>query len=190
MSTTRTIPLLAGRFEAQVSALHVGPTTPRRAHGRLDLGGGQANLQDEITNPTQSITLPGWFQTKTGNPNNVDTAMNNYDGQVILLPMFDGTCKNQPSGSTLNSCPSSDTGTGNTTWYHIPYLYAFLLDHAYIQGNNFPACNSAPGSPATGGNGKFGCLKGWFVSEAISGQVGSLGPGIPPGAAMAIQLIK
>jgi hypothetical protein len=158
--------------------------------GWLDLGSG--TLADQISSPVTTMTLPGWFQTQTGDNNSVDTAMNKYDNQIILLPMFDGTCKNKPSGSSLSSCPSSDSGTGNTTWYHVPYLYSFLLSHAYIQGNNntFSECDGPPGSPATGGNGKFGCLKGWFVSESITGQVGSFVPGTPPGTVMGVQLIK
>jgi hypothetical protein len=159
--------------------------------GWLDLGGGQQNLEDEITNPTTTITVPGWFQTKTGNANNVDTALNTlYDGKQILLPLFDGTCKNQPGGPSLSSCANVGTGTGNTTWYHIPYLDAFLLGHAYIQGNNFPDCNSDPGQPYVGGNGKTGCLKGWFVKGALSGTVTGIDSGTPAAAVLGVQLIK
>ena len=132
-----------------------------------------------------------WIQTSAGNPNDtkVETAVNSYDGQTVLIPLFDGTCKNQPSSGALSAC-TSGAGVGNNTWYHIPQFQGFHLDHAYVQGNNFPACNSAPGGPPVGGNGSNGCLKGWFTNPALTGQV-HIGP-VQPGTSqpLGVTLIK
>jgi Flp pilus assembly protein TadG len=158
------------------------------AVGWLDLGSG--TLAQQISSPTtQTFTLPTWLQTNPGNPNtsDVQSALNKYDGQVVLLPMFDGTCKNEPSGTSLSDC--SSPGVGNNTWYHIPQFTGFLLDQAYTSGNNFPACNSAPGGPPAGGNGSNGCLKGWFVSRITSGEVVA-GGGSSANPALGVQLIK
>jgi Flp pilus assembly protein TadG len=158
------------------------------AVGWLDLGSG--TLSDQISSPTtQTFTLPTWLPTNPGNPNSLDvqSALNKYDGQVVLLPMFDGTCKDEPSGTSLSDC--SSPGVGNNTWYHIPQFTGFLLDHAYTSGNNFPACNSAPGGPPAGGNGSNGCLKGWFVSRITSGEVVA-GGGNSGNPALGVQLIK
>ena len=170
--------------EAIVPLCKTGPGSV----GWLDLGG-SSTLAGQITTPsTQTFTLPLWLlQTKTGDANSVDTAMNAYDGQIILLPMFDGTCKTEPSSTDLTACTTP--GVGNNTYYHIPQFTGFLLDHAYIAGNNFPACNSSPGAPAVGGNGSTGCLKGWFVKRIESGQVVSGSSSNGP-AAMGVQLIK
>ncbi len=169
--------------EAIVPLCKTGPGSV----GWLDLGG-SSTLAGQITTPsTASFTLPLWLQTKTGDANSVDTAMNAYDGQMILLPMFDGTCKTEPSSTDLTACTTP--GVGNNTYYHIPQFTGFLLDHAYIQGNNFPACNSTPGAPAVGGNGSTGCLKGWFVKRIESGEVVAGSTSNGP-AAMGVQLIK
>lgn len=159
------------------------------AVGWLDLGGG-GNLEDQIITPNPGpFDLPTWLQTKPGNMNNVDAAMNTYDGQIILIPMFDGTCKDKPTGLALTDC-TAGAGVGNNTWYHIPQFTAFLLDHAYIQGNNHPECNSSPGSPFVGGKGSTSCLKGWFIKYITQGPVVPGGGGSQDPSAMGIQLIK
>ena len=87
---------------------------------------GVGNLEDQIITPNPGpFDLPTWLQTKPGNMNNVDAAMNTYDGQIILIPMFDGTCKDKPTGLALTDC-TAGAGVGNNTWYHIrssPHSY-------------------------------------------------------------------
>jgi Putative Flp pilus-assembly TadE/G-like len=132
-----------------------------------------------------------WIQTTSGNPNDtkVQNAVDSYDGQTVLIPLFDGTCKTQPSGPTLAAC-TTGAGVGNNTWYHIPQFQGFHLYQAYIQGNNFPACNAAPGRPLAGGNGGNGCLKGWFTNPAENGKI-HIGP-VQPGTSqpLGVNLIK
>lgn len=161
-------------------------TTDAGSVGWLDLGPG--NLSQEITNPTnRAFDLPVWLQTQTGNSNAVETAMNGYAGEVILIPMFDGTCKVQPSGTNLSDCPNGQEGVGNNTWYHVPKFTGFFLDHAYIAGNNRPDCANPPGSPTMGGNGAISCMKGWFVRFITQGPVVA-GGGTDATSAIGVQL--
>lgn len=133
--------------------------------GWLDFGCG-GTLIDNITNPcVTNLSFPSWEQTKPGNQNNVESAINAYEGKTVWLPLFDGTCKQDPGGTSLSDCPAGQQGVGNNTWYHIPTFVGFHLDQAYIQGSNNAACNSAPGAPPVDGNGSNGCLKGWFTKQ-------------------------
>lgn len=158
--------------------------------GWLDLGPG--NLADEIVTPTnQAFDLPVWLQTQTGNVNAVEDEINdNYADSVILIPMFDGTCRIQPSGTALTDCPAGQEGVGNNSWYHIPKFTGFWLSQAHIQGSNTAACNQAPGSPFVGGNGSVSCMKGWFVRFITQGPVSAGTPGPSDPSAIGVQLIK
>jgi hypothetical protein len=158
--------------------------------GYLDLGSG--NLATQIVTPTnKAFSLPTWIQTQTGNVNAVESAINdNYADTVVLIPMFDGTCRVQPTGLALTDCPNGQEGVGNNSWYHIPKFTGFWLERAYIQGNNTSACNTPPGSPFVGGNGSTACLKGWFVRFITQGPVGPGSPGPNDPSAIGIQLIK
>jgi hypothetical protein len=176
-----------GNFEAIVPGCKVGPG----GVGWIDMGCG-GNLKQEVANPcNQALSIPTWLQTNPGNPNSVDSAMNSHDGQIILLPLFDGTCRSIPSSGLLGDC--TDPGNGNNLYYHIPWFAGFLLDHAYIQGDNSVPCNSAPGitvTPPSGGNGGTSCIKGWFVRYITQGPVGAFNPNTDQGAALGVQLIR
>jgi hypothetical protein len=144
--------------------------------GWVQLPGCSSNLADEIYPPcTTGFAIPGWLQTNPGNSNSgqVQTAINQYDGQIILVPMFDATCRSIPTSGLPADC--TDPGNGTNLYYHIPQVAPFLLDHAYINGNP-PNCNEAPGHPLVGGNGKTSCFKGWFVNEMLTGEVGQFVP--------------
>lgn len=158
--------------------------------GWLDLGPG--NLAQEIVTPTnKAFDLPVWLQTQTGNVNSVESEINdNYADEVVLIPMFDGTCRVQPAGTALSDCPNGQEGVGNNSWYHIPKFTGFWLEGAYVQGNNTQQCNSAPGSPFVGGNGSVSCMKGWFVRFITTGPVSSGGVGSTDPSAIGVQLIK
>jgi hypothetical protein len=114
--------------------------------------------------------------------------LNGYKGQVVSIPMFDGICKSQPSGTALSAC-TNPGAYGKNTWYHIPYFTSFLLDQAYTSGNNSVVCNSGPGSPPVGGNGSNGCLKGWWVKVVGEGQVSQYIGGLA-NPNLGVQLIK
>ncbi len=139
--------------------------------GWLDMGCG-GNLEDEIVNPCNGpFDIPTWFHTSSGNVNAVESAINDkYQGKLMLVPMFDATCRDVPSTGLPADC--TDPGNGNNLYYHIPRFADFLLDEAYIQGDNNAECNSAPGTPFIGGNGGTSCFKGWFVRYIMQGTVG------------------
>jgi hypothetical protein len=154
--------------ESIVPLCNTGPG----AVGWIDLPGCSGNLSSQIWPPCGSgFTTPTWLHTNPGNMNNVENVINDhYAGTIVLIPLYDVTCRDVPSTGSPSDC--TDPGNGNNLYYHIPQVAPFLLDHAYIQGNNNPECNSGDGSPYVGGNGKTGCFKGWFVNEMLTGQIG------------------
>ena len=181
-------PLVAGN-EAILPLCKLSPG----AIGWLDLGPG--NLAQEISTPRGAIQIPAWVQTQPGNPNSVENELNAYIGDTVLIPLFDGTCRSNPgAGSAI--CPTADQGVdptagGNNTWYHIPYLAAFVLDRAYVQGANVNSCASAPGQPTVNPSSPdfLGCLKGWFVDYLYPGDVDPTAT-IDDATVVSVQLIK
>ena len=175
-----------GKYEAIVPLCKVGPG----GVGWLDMGCG-GTLKQQISNPcNQAFNIPTWLQTSPGNPNSVDSEMNRYDGKVVLVPLFDGTCRSVPTSGLLPDC--TNPGNGSNLYFHITTFAGFYLDHAYIQGSNKTECNSAPGitvTPPAGGNGGTSCLKGWFVRYVTVGPVGAFNPGSDNGNALGVQLI-
>lgn len=146
--------------------------------------GGKSELADSIENPNNpAIPVPTWLQVaETGNPNSkpVEDAVRTWDGQVVLIPQFDGTCETAPTGVDLAGC-TSPGGHGSTQWYHLPQFAAFQFcggtpnwctsyDHgAYVNGDNKPTCDT--------GNGATSCLVGRFVdfitNTTVTGNVGA-----------------
>ncbi|MBI3748592.1 MAG: Tad domain-containing protein [Chloroflexi bacterium] len=186
--------------------------TAQGAFGFLDFGCAP-NLAQQISNPCATISFPTWLQTQPGNTNAVENALNAYAGsaatvgtyedgvdQIVYIPFFDAICsaRNAPANNTVidtstypGVCAGNNPGGGNNIYYHVVYFLGFALDRAYVQGNNNPACNAAPGSPVPGGNGGTGCLKGWGTVVAqgpgtVTSNPGQGGPGTP----LRIQLIK
>lgn len=180
-----TLVSMDARTAANESIVPICTTGPGSV-GWLDLGPG--NLAQEIVNPSnKAFDLPVWLQTQTGNSNAVEDEINdNYAGKIVLIPMFDGTCRIQPAGTNLSDCPAGQEGTGNNTWYHIPKFTGFFLDEAFIGGNN-RECSQAPGSPLMGGNGSQSCMKGWFIRFITQGPV-TAGGGNDDSSAIGIQL--
>jgi hypothetical protein len=155
----------AGTYESIVPLCKNGPG----GVGWLDMNCG-GTLRDEILHACNGvIDIPAWMSTSSGNDNNVQDAVNAYAGQVVLIPMFDATCRDVPSTGLPADC--TDPGDGLNLYYHIPRFTMFLLDRAYIQGDNTVACNSDPGSPPMGSNGSGSCFKGWFVRYIMEGRV-------------------
>jgi hypothetical protein len=160
----------SGQYESIVPLCKNGPG----GVGWLDFDCG-GTLRDQIEGPcNSSFDIPVWLQTSSGDSNNVEDAVNAYDGQVILIPMFDSTCRDIPSTGLPADC--TDPGNGNNLYYHIPRFAMFLLDRAYIQGSNAGPCNSLPGVPNGGGNGSTSCFKGWFVRYIMEGRVARYDP--------------
>lgn len=142
--------------------------------GWLDLECG-GTLRDQIQTPCNGpYDLPVWLHTSPGNVNSVEDAVNSWAGTMLLVPMFDATCRSIPSSGLPADC--TDPGNGNNLYYHIPRFAYFLLDEAFIQGNNNGDCNSAPGTPFIGGNGGTSCVKGWFIRYVTQGRVSAFQP--------------
>lgn len=155
-----------GQYESIVPLCQNGPG----GVGYLDMGCG-GNLEDEIQTPCNGpFDIPTWLLGSTGNVNSVQSAFNAYEGELLLIPMFDATCRDVPSSGLPADC--TDPGNGSNLYYHIPRFAQFLLDEAYIQGDNNAECNSAPGTPYIGANGGTSCFKGWFVRYIMQGRVG------------------
>ena len=154
-------------------------TTGPGGVGWVDMPGCTGNLANQIYPPCASgFTIPTWLHISPGNPNNVESVINtHYAGTIVLVPMFDATCRDVPSSGQPADC--TDPGNGNNLYYHVPQVAPFLLDRAYIQGNNHPECNVGPGRPLVGGNGSTGCFKGWFVNEMLQGEVAEFVPCAP-----------
>lgn len=148
----------------------------------------------EISTPyTGPLDVPDWYQTKAGNLNNVESALDEYNGKVVLIPMWDSICRDYP-GSPTAACPPvtrpADEPGGNNIWYHIPQFTAFKLYDSHVQGNDVGPCASDPGTPRlTTSAGFAGCIKGWFTQFISQGPI-SFDPNVIPGEAVGIQLIK
>ena len=190
-------------------------------------GGGSVEIVCSIINPDNPlITLPSWqYVAATGNTNGggkcedvedgvatgvfytgVEEAIRKYNGQVVLIPQFDLTCRTKnsdpdPDSSkpTINTppwygCPNEPGGgTGQNIWYRMPSFAYFQLcdpglsdcagrEGAYIQGSNAAECDT--------GNGSTSCLVGRFVDILSTGTVG---PGTGSGTgqkALGVQLIR
>jgi hypothetical protein len=174
-------------------------------------GGGAKELVCSIVNPDNpAIILPSWqWVPSTGNVNGggkcddddtgvsytgVEDAIRKYNGQVVLIPQFDMTCRaknNDPDPistkptvetPTFYGCPNlPGGGTGQTLWYRMPSFAFFQLcdpglaecngrSGAYIQGSDSAVCDT--------GNGATACLVGKFTDIMGSGTVG---PGMGSG---------
>ena len=167
--------------------------------GWLDLDCG--TLKQAVDGPcNNSIAIPSWLHTQTGNVNSLEDAINAYagpvlgvaDDTVLTIPLHDNTCVGQPADNdpTCQPLGAEGSGQGNNFTYHVPKFVGFMLDRAYISGSNKAMCNSGYGQPYVSGNGATGCFKGWFVREILQGPVVSGGTGPQDPGIIGIQLIR
>ncbi len=146
--------------------------------------GGKSELADSIENPNNpGIPVPTWLQVaETGNVNSapVEDALRTWDGAVVLIPQFDGTCKVAPTGTGLGGC-SDPGGSGSNQWYHLPQFAAFQFCGgtpnwctgyefgSYVNGTNKAVCDT--------GNGATSCLVGRFIdfitNTTVTSNVGA-----------------
>lgn len=156
--------------------------------------GGASELAEAILHPNgPAIPLPSWqYVTETGaiNSGQVEDAFNYWAGQIILFPLFDLTCNDDPDFSQVASgplygCPSGSVGgSGSNQWYRFPAFAAFELEWAYTQGVNKAVCD--PMSV-----GVTQCFVGKFVDLITSGTVGpGVGGGTTVSSLIGVQLIK
>lgn len=154
------------------------------------------NFKDAILDPCiESMPFPTWVQTFIGGVGKggpeIQDALNTYHLDVVQLPLFDGTCKEMPTGIDLQDCAAGDIGVGVNTWYHVPSFASFKMDYVYISGNDRKECDKLPGSPLGSGNGASGCFKGWWVVALPSPGAIDLGPVTPSTSnRLGVQLIK
>jgi hypothetical protein len=154
-------------------------------------GGGASELEQSILFPNNPpIDLPSWqYVTATGDVNSkkIEDALNTYMGQIVLFPMFDLTCAEDPDFSQVKVAPDYGCGdvggNGSNQWYRFPQFAAFELERAHVNGNNKAACDT--------GNGATSCLIGKFVDFVTSGTVGpGAGGGTTQSSVLGVQLIK
>lgn len=169
-------------------------------------GGGTQELVNAILTPSNiELKWPGWyFITSTGNVNsqNVEDALNTYNGQPVLIPQFDLTCDAQPTGPGVTDCPLANVGgNGQNQWYHLAGMSTFkfctddgsmpecnipgpknFTQGAYINGNDQATCDT--------GNGATSCLAGKFVQIVYEGELAAA-PGVnTQSSTVGIQLIR
>ncbi len=178
------------------SAGSVGWLDLSTALGVSTNGNCAGTFKGAITNPcVTGLPFPTWIQTFPGGVGKggggIQDYLNTFHNDVVQIPLFDGTCKVQPSGTAKTDCPAGQIGVGANTWYHVPAFGSFKLDYFYIDGNDRKQCNQAPGSPFVSGNGSNGCFKGWWV-VALPGpgaiQLGNVTPSTTN--QLGVQLIK
>ena len=160
--------------------------------------GGASELRDAILTPSNpALTWPQWFQvTQTGGPDSAESAMRQWDGKRVQIPLFDATCDETPTGPGVTDCPAGALGgNGPDQYTHIaamttlelcgatiPSCVAAGYDHgAYIQGSNGSICDT--------GNGATDCLVGHFMTTSYSGQVTAAPGPDPNNQTLGIQLI-
>lgn len=177
-------------------------TTGPGSVGWLDFACG--NLADQILEPCDIfVNIPGWVETNTGNINCCEGELSTYNGDEpgvyeedgvddddnvdvpIKLPIHTTTCEAAPvpetTGGELTPCPDGEwTGEGDNLSYGVPFWVAFILDEAFVQGND-RQCEELPGTPQlVNPSGLTGCLKGWFVKRIgppDSVSIGDVNPG-------------
>jgi hypothetical protein len=162
-----------------------------------------ACILEDPQNP--GMRWPGWYYVpETGNPNSgpMQTALDGYDGETVLIPQFDLTCNTQPSGPGVTDCPLANVGgNGTQQWYHLAGMSSFKLctdsgaetafiaacaaagfsQGSYVQGNHATPCDT--------GNGSTSCFAGKFVTISYEGEVAAQ-PGVNSASSVpGIQLI-
>lgn len=186
-SPVKVVPLCSSSSSGNVGWIDWTPTA-----------GGASELEDAITTPSNpALNWPNWYYvTQTGGPDTVEAAMRTWDGEVVLIPLFDATCDATPTGPGVTDCPAGQSPANGNGWYHFAALTSFELcsstipecvaagyDHgSYIQGSNGSICNT--------GNGATDCLVGRFVTISYTGQVTAAPGPDPSNQALGIQLIK
>lgn len=151
----------------------------------LDLDGIPNNCDEEVTNPPalQWNQFPVDVATDNGNncAKKMVDAVNALQGHVVMVPICDGACETQGSGSHAT--------------YHIIKVAAFFVDYMSDSNNKNNSLCQAGTSPTYGtqvtpirGNGSSSCIAGWFVRYITTGPVGA-GP-VTGADAIAVQLIK
>lgn len=178
------------------SAGSVGWLDLSTALGASTTGTCANTFKGAILNPCiTSMPFPTWVQTFPGGVGKggpaIQDALNTLHLDVVQLPLFDGTCKQKPAGTSLQDCAPGDIGVGANTWYHVPSFASFKLDYIWVDGSDRKKCDQLPGSPFVSGNGANGCMKGWWVVALPTPGAINLGTVTPSTSnTLGVQLIK
>ena len=167
-------------------------------------GSGTNDLTECATNPCNTpFSLPAWItHADSGNRSstNLEAALNSHIGDTVLLPLFDYMCRLDPDPAQVNipaqygcgdpdlSYPGQLNNGVNPNWYRVKLVGAFVLEHAYVNGNNTDECLS-PGNVQDPDFKTKECLIGEFVDFITTGDIGVSG-GTESTGAVGIQLIK
>ena len=151
--------------------------------------GGTSEVVDSVLHPDNPpIDIPDWVAYhETGNVNagQVADAVNTYSGEIVLIPLFDDTCDDDP-GSGSNDCTTGNQGNGQNFYYHLPLFVAFELADPQGFFTDGASC-LVDGNDWSGSS----CLKGWF--RDFIGPGVTVGPNPLPGTdynLVGVQLIK
>lgn len=162
----------------------------------LDLdggGGGSSELIDWINNgfPT-TIPRHTWLGGQPGVANNVFQAAGDHVGDIVLVPVFDQFCDNDPE----TTCPSKyHTGLDNTVvtaggnyYYHIISFAGFYISCVNAPGVPGPEC---PGHAVAVDQGIIAhnvkTIEGYFVTDEV---LEGLGGGDPNAIDLGIYTLK
>lgn len=128
-------------------------------------GNGTKELECAILTPdNDKITTPDWyFVASTGNQSAqyIEDALMTYaddpDDEVVIIPIFDASCQDDPSADDPTKTAKEDCatgeGTGQRQWYHLVGWAGFDIEWVDLNGGAM-VCES--------GNGATGCFKGQF----------------------------
>jgi len=122
-------------------------------------GNGNKELECAILTPDNPrIETPEWyFVASTGNLSAAyieDALMTHAPGdKVIIIPIFDATCEEEPEGADKDACEVGE-GNGQNQWYHLAGWAGFDIEWVDLNGGASGVCES--------GNGATGCFKGQF----------------------------
>lgn len=125
-------------------------------------GQGNKELECAILTPDNpEITTPEWYYvSSTGNlsAQYIEDALATYaddpDDEVVIIPIFDATCSEDPEGTAVADCAGGD-GNGQRQWYHLVAWAGFDIEWVDLNGGTSGACGDQ-------GNGATGCFYGEF----------------------------
>lgn len=148
--------------------------------------GGMSEVIDSVNNPNNPpLDIPQWhYVTQTGNQSTAgleaaiaqyavppDPQSNALAGTTVLIPLFDTTCADEPSGTAGDRPCDHGPGTGSNMWYHFRDWTAFEIDWINLNGGS-THCDTSAVVPGATGNGATGCFRGWFREYRGPGVLG------------------
>ncbi len=154
----------------------------------LNLDGGSvgaAEMIDWIENGADSeITVHMWFEGNPGVQNSVFSAVEDREGDILVVPVFDHLCDNIPSATGAcsdNWDPDDDTviaGSGTGSYFHITGFSLFYV--ACVRNTGGDSCPGHDVAVAAGMDNNEKTIEGYFIDGTVPGLGG--GSGVEVGA--------